>query len=275
MLATAIEAERRDRVRSDGEWWVLLITDGFTVEYPPELYRRRDDAEREAERWARTLSRAYRGHIDRPFEGRWQIGDRWIRVTHAFLPEEGSQIWVGTYWGRDGSPEPEAALFADAAEAREWALEGPAGGLPIESYETPWSVAATYRVRGGEEEAEVHRAKVLSRLLQPSNVEPPEPVVFGFEVSEGLIPQGPDLFATQEARERAIRRLLEGELADRDWRDLVAGTASANYVEADLPVDWRAEWDESRSLEWLLGFDFIGDGDDFELRCFDTVVSRS
>ena len=104
-----------DRARADGEWWVLLVTDGFTVEFPPELYREREDAEREAERWARVLSRAYREPIERPFEGRWQVGDRWIRVTHSFLPEEGSQIWVGTYWGRDGSPEPEAALFAAQA----------------------------------------------------------------------------------------------------------------------------------------------------------------
>jgi len=144
--------------------------------------------------------------------------------------------------------------------------------LQIESHETPWSVAATYRVRGGEEDAEVHRAKVLSALLGPSNNQPCRAVVFGFEVSEGLIPQGPDLFSTQEARDRAIRRFLEIQLVDRDWRDLVAGTASANYVEAELPEDWRIAWDESRSLDWLLGFDFIGDGDDFEIRRFETGI---
>lgn len=272
MPPTAAGSEERNRVRSDGEWWVLLITDGFTVEYPPELYRQRDDAEREAERWARVLSRARLEHIDRPFEGRWQIGDRWIRVTHSFLPEVASQIWVGTYWTSDGSPEPEAALFADAAEAREWVLEGPAGALPIESHETPWSVVATYRVRGGEEEAEVHRAKVLSTLLEPSDDEPRDQLVFGFEVSEGLIPQGPQLFALEEARDQAIGRFLERELGRRDWRDLVTGTAFANYVDADLPSDWRVAWDESRSLNWLLGFDFIGDGDNFEIRRFETGI---
>jgi hypothetical protein len=262
-----------DRVRSDGEWWVLLVTDGFTVEFPPELYRGQEDAEREAERWAHVLARAFREQVERPFEGRWQIGDRWIRVTHSFLPEEGSQVWVGTYWNRDGSPEPEAALFAGAVEAREWALDGPAGALPIESHETPWSVAARYRVRGGEEEAEVHRAKVLSTLVpQPSNEEPPGTVVFGFQVSEGLIPQVPDLFATIEGRDQTMRRFLEVELRRRDWRDLVAGTASANYVEADLPEDWRNAWNESRALEWIRGFDFIGDGDDFEIRSFETGI---
>lgn len=240
---------------------------------PPELYRQRDDAEREAERWARVLSRAHGEHIDRPFEGRWQIGDRWIRVTHSFLPEEGPQIWVGTYWGRDGSPEPEAALFAGAAEAREWALDGPAGAVPIESHETPWSVAARYRVRGGEEEAEVHHAKVLSTLPEPSNEEPRGTVVFGFQVSEGLIPQVPDLFATMEGRDRAMRKFLEGALGHRDLRELVAATASANYVEADLPEDWRDAWTASRSLEWLEGYDFIGDGDDLEIRRFETSIN--
>lgn len=262
-----------DRVRSDGDWWVLLVTDGFTVEFPPELYRERGDAEREAERWARALSRAYREHIERPFEGRWQIGDRWIRVTHSFLPEEGSQIWVGTYWGRDGSPDPEAALFADSADAREWALEPPAGGLPLEHHETALSVGASYRVRGGEEEAEVHRGKILATLVDPSNEEPRKQPVFGFQVSEGLIPQVPDLFATIEGRDHAMRRFLEGELGRRDWRDLVAGTASANYVEADLPADWRDEWTSSRSLDWLEGYDFIGDGDDLEIRRFETSIN--
>ena len=133
-------------------------------------------------------------------------------------------------------------------------------------------MVAAYRVRGGEEEAEVHRAKVQSALLGPRIEEPRAPVVFGFEVSEGLIPQGPELFATPPSRDRAIRRFLEHELAQRDWRDLVAGTASANYVEADLPGDWRIAWNESRSLEWLLGFDFIGDGVDFEIRRFEAGI---
>jgi hypothetical protein len=271
--AAALGQASQRRFLTAGEWWVLLVTDGFTVEYPPELYRQRDDAEREAERWARVLSRAHREDIDRPFEGRWQIGDRWIRVTYSFLTEGGSQIWVGTYWGQDGSPEPEAALFADAAEAREWALEGPAGAVPVESHETPWSVAATYRVRGGEEEAEVHRAKVLTTQLQPYDHEAQERVVFGFEVSEGLIPQRPELFTSPDPRDQALKQLLKLEFGHRDWRDLVAGTASANYVETELPEDWQDTWDESQSLEWLLGFDLVGDGDDFEIRRFETSIS--
>jgi hypothetical protein len=270
---TAVKTARRDRVRSDGEWWVLLITEGFTVECPPELYREREDAEREAERWARVLSRSHREHISRPFGGRWQIGDRWIRVTHSFLPEQSTQIWVGTYWGRDGAPDPKAALFATTVDARDWALEPPAGGLLVEHHETPWSVVARYRVRGGEEEAEVHRGKILATLIEPSNEESCELPVFGFQVSEGLIPQIPDLFATMEGRDRAMRKFLEGELGQRDWRDLVAATASANYVEADLPADWRDAWTASRSLEWFEGYDFIGDGDDLEIRRFETSIN--
>jgi hypothetical protein len=270
--STAPEPAEPNRVRSDGEWWVLLITDGLTVEYPPELYRQPEDAEREAERWARVLARVHRERVERPFGGRWQIGDRWIRVTHSILPEQGAQIWAGTYWSRDGSPEPEAALFADATQAREWATEPPAGGVLVESHETPWSATATYRVRGGEAEAEVHRGKVVAPVIEPSNEEPRERMVFGFVVSEGLIPQVPELFSTQDARDQTLRGVLESELEHRDWRDLVSGTASANYIEGDLPVNWQTQWDESRSLEWVMGFDFIGDGANFEIRRFETGI---
>ena len=98
--------------------------------------------------------------------------------------------------------------------------------------------------------------------------------MFGFQVSEGLIPQVPDLFATMEGRDRTMRRFLEVELRRRDWRDLVApGPLPANYVEADLPEGWRDEWTVSRSLDWLEGYDFIGDGDDLEIRRFETPIS--
>lgn len=107
-------------VRLDGDWWVLLVTDGLSVEFPPELYRDHDDAEREAERWARVLSARSRATVDRPFPDRLEVGDEWIRLVTSFLPEESNEIWVGTYWARDGSPDPEAELFPDASEAIGW-----------------------------------------------------------------------------------------------------------------------------------------------------------
>ena len=255
-----------------GEWWVLLVTDGLTIEFPPELYREHDDAAREAERWARVLSTRSGARFERPFQDRWQVGDEWIRLTPSFLAEDGLEIWVGTYWTRDGSPEPEAELFADGNEARSW-VRGPAAGADLaESHDTAWSAAARYRVRGGEEEAEVHRAKILTPAYK---LKPPVPgprTIYGFELSEGGIPHGPDLYALEAARDQALRYLLQGELLRGDWRQFVNATAGGNYSEAELPSDWPVRWDPVRALDWLLSFDFISDGDDFEVRSFQTTV---
>jgi len=261
-----------ERLRSDGEWWVLLVTDGLRVEFPPELYRDREQAEREGNRWAHLLSARYGEPIERPFEGRWQIEGHWVRLVYSFLPEESSEIWVGMYWGRDESPEPEAALFAYAVDARAWAREPPAGGCPIESHETRWSVFARYEVRGGEAEAEVHECKIVSGLVAPQLQESRALTVYGFEVSEGLIPQGPDLFASESRRDQMLRQFLEHEMTNRDWQSFVMATASGNYLEGELPPNWRETWDRSQALEWLLGFDFIGSGDDFEIRSFEATV---
>ena len=261
------------RLVAAGEWWVLLVTDGLTVELPPELYRNRDSAEREGDRWAHLLSMRTGDRIERPFEGRWEIGDHWIRLVNSYLPEEGADVWVGTYWGRDGSPEPEAALFAAAADARAWALEPAPGRLSYETHETPWSIAVTYKVRGGDEEAEVHRGKVIAELQETSEVQAPAATLYGFEVSKGLIPQGPVLFLSLIERNAELRRLLERELAHREWPDLVQATASGNYVDDELPLGWQDSWDPGQAIEWLTGFDFIGNGDDFEIRSFETGVS--
>lgn len=148
-------------ISSEGDWWVLLITDGFTVEYPPEVYADERTAQSEAERWSRFLANNVQTAIDRPFQGRWEIGDTWVRLVPAHLEEEVEEMWVGTYWSWNGFPDPEAELFADADAAEEWALTPPSGGLAVEVFRTPWAVGASYRVRDGQEEAVAHRAKVI------------------------------------------------------------------------------------------------------------------
>jgi len=264
-------ATAHDRVHADGEWWVLVVADGLTIEFPPELYRNHDAARSEAERWARVLSRRSRSPIERPFEDRWHVGDEWIRLTHTFLPEEGPEIWVITYWTRDGYPEPEAELIADAAEARAWVLEARAGAVLLEAHDTPWSAAARFRVRGGEEEAEAHRSKIVAG---PDALTSGGPLrVFGYEVSEGLIPQGPILFRMEPSRDNDLKPTLTREVAGRDWRDFVAATAESNYVEDDLPKHWYDVWDESHAVDWLLGFDYITNGDSFEIRRFETEIA--
>ena len=79
-------------------------------------------------------------------------------------------------------------------------------------------------------------------------------LVYGFEISEALIPQGPVLFATEASRDAALRGILQGRLRDEDWRDLVEATAEANFVEQELPADWASRWDARTAINWLLAF---------------------
>jgi hypothetical protein len=148
-------------ISPDGDWWVLLVTDGFTVEFPPEVYVDERTAESESERWSRLLARDGHASIERPFPGRWEIGDHWVRLNPVRTDELVEEMWVGTYWTRHGYPDPEAELFENPEAAREWALTPPAGGLVLEVIQNPWMVGASYRVGDGQEEAVAHRAKVI------------------------------------------------------------------------------------------------------------------
>lgn len=148
-------------IPSEGDWWVLLVTDGFTVEYPPEVYADEQTAESESERWSWLLARENRATIERPFPGRWEIGDHWVRLIPVRTDEGIEEMWVGTYWTWHGFPDPEAELFANAEAAKEWALTPPPGGIVVEVLRNPWMVGASYRVRDGQEEAVAHRAKVI------------------------------------------------------------------------------------------------------------------
>jgi hypothetical protein len=134
----------------------------MSLSFPAEVYKDERVAEREGERWAWLLSSGGRLPIARPFPGRWEIGGTWVRLVQGFIYDESPEVWVGTYWTRHGYPEPEAELFSDRAEAAEWALTPPTGGVLSETHETPWFVTATFKVRGTEEDAIVQLAKVVS-----------------------------------------------------------------------------------------------------------------
>lgn len=130
--------------------------------YPAEVYADEHAAEREGERWAWVLSNGGRVPVERPFPGRWEVGELSIRMLQTFLSEDPSEIWVGTFWTRHGYPDSEVELFSDRAEAREWAITPHSGGVLSVIHEMPWLVAATFRVRGIDEEAIVQLAKVVS-----------------------------------------------------------------------------------------------------------------
>ena len=99
------------RTRRDPQRWVLLVTEGLIIRYPPEIYHERAAAEREGERWAWILSTESSAPIERPFDGRWQVGEHWVRLVDAHVYEETSdEIWVGTYWTRDGGLRPRGGI---------------------------------------------------------------------------------------------------------------------------------------------------------------------
>jgi hypothetical protein len=145
--------------------WVVLVTGGTVIEYPPELYLDPVRATDEAERWAWIVSGAGWAEIERPFPGRWEVGDHSVRLVEVPTPPRTSIIgaWVGTFWDRSGVPDPEALLLEGREDANRWVREPPAGAEPAVSVEEqPWFVAATYDRAGEEEYAVAHRLKLVS-----------------------------------------------------------------------------------------------------------------
>jgi hypothetical protein len=141
--------------------WVILVTDGTVIEYPPEAYESLELARDEARRWAWILSGMGWLPIEEHGDERWTVGDRDVRLVRA----EGIGGWVGTFWTWDGYPEPEAALFLDWNEARSWIVAPLNDALePASIEENDWTIVATFE-RGGEEAyAVVHR---LKRVVAP------------------------------------------------------------------------------------------------------------
>ena len=144
--------------------WVILVTDGTVIEYPPEAYDSADQARDEARRWAWILSGMGWLSIDEPASDRWSVADRDVRLVRA----QGTGSWVGTFWTWDGYPDPEALCLEGRAKARAWALAPLHDVLPAGSVvENDWMVAATF-VRGEEEAyAVAHR---LMRVAAPSEI---------------------------------------------------------------------------------------------------------
>ena len=138
--------------------WILLVTDGVVIEYAPESYPSREAAESEARRWAWILSGMGWLTIEQPFDDRWTVGDRDVRLVKV----AGEGDWVGTFWTWDGYPDPEAVLFADRDEARSWAAAPLYGLEPSSVEENEWSVVATFERKGEEAYAVVHRLKRLA-----------------------------------------------------------------------------------------------------------------
>jgi hypothetical protein len=149
--------------RTDSGHWVVLVTDGTIIEYPPELYESRERARVEAGRWAWILSDYGQFPIRQPFDNRWEAGIRDIRLVDVGVPKASNRHpWIGTFWTTDGYPDPEAVLLEGRDDAMAWAKEPLIGGLsPTAFTETTWSLAATFVIRGEESYAVAHMAKIV------------------------------------------------------------------------------------------------------------------
>jgi hypothetical protein len=147
-----------DRSNPDMSSWVILITDGTVIEYPPEGYDSFDTARDEARRWAWIISGMGWIPIEQSADDRWIVGDRDVRLVHV----EGEGGWVGTFWTWDGYPDPEATLLHDRTTARAWVTAPLQDVLnPVAVEENEWMIVATFD-RGGEEAyAVVHRIKLV------------------------------------------------------------------------------------------------------------------
>jgi hypothetical protein len=214
--------------------WVVMVTDGTVLTFPPEIYGSSGLAENEAKRWRRSLSEFSGGRMDRDEEGSpWHVGDFSVRLVElAASSVELESPWIGTYWTADGYPDPEALLLASRADALEWVLEPPAGfESAVDMTESEWFVACTYVDRGEETYAVAHRAKQVGAASDdPAPGPPPGHTMYDIEVSVSRLQRietslpGP-LGLSHEAIE---------DLVDANWTSIVGCVVEDHVISWDL-----------------------------------------
>jgi hypothetical protein len=143
--------------------FIVLITEGTAVAFAPEVYLSESRARMEAQQWAMSLAAGEPRRISIPFEGRWIVAERDVRLVEVpwapmFVPDP----WVGTYWTEDGYPDPEAELFWGREDARMWVAEPPTGvNAAAEFLEESWMLAATFPRGDDYSYAVAHMAKLI------------------------------------------------------------------------------------------------------------------
>ena len=192
-----------------------MITDGTVVEFPVEVYINGDRAQREAERWASALSDIVHETIQRPFDGRWEVGGLDVRLVEctvdSFHPNE--EWWVGTHWTADGYPEPEALLLPGRSAARDWVLLPP-GDLVLMGFEDEGAaISATYGVGDREAYSVAHFAKVVAVAE-----ERPLDVTYDVEITGTFV----QLIKGQVSGPPGLSRQDIEVLVERDWAELSA-----------------------------------------------------
>ena len=197
--------------------WALIITDGTVVEFPVEVYIDGDRAQRESERWASALSDIVRQPIERPFEGRWEVGGLDLRLVKCSVDSfnQDDEWWVGTHCTADGHPEPEALLLPGRAAARDWVLVQP-GDLPLMSFDDGReAISAAYGVGDLESFSVAHLAKVVG-----TGRTRPTDVTYDVEITGTFVQLiNAQVFGPPGLSQEAIERLIED-----DWAQLSAET---------------------------------------------------
>ncbi len=198
--------------------FVVLVTSGTVIEYVPELYRSRDLAVDEAERWTWLLGAEHQRTVRRPFDERWEVGDHDIRLVECDTRgvDPTLEWWVATHWSPDGAPDPEARLIAGRAAAREWVKEEPDQLFSV-LHETRWMMSASFGKGDDESHSVAHLAKAFERVTAADSS---ELVEYEIELTGTFVQSiesrvtGPPGLSGAEIE----------ELVDRDWAEISADT---------------------------------------------------
>ncbi len=214
--------------------WVVMITDGTVIAFPPEIYEVQEAAVSEAERWRQTLAHL-KGHEVETGEGPpWEVGDLMVRLVQ--LGGSAAQLdgaWIGTYWTADGYPDPEALLLADRTAALAWVLEPPAGFEPaIDVNASQWFVSATYMDRGEETYAVASQARqIRTPFLGATSVPPSGRIKYRIEVAVSRLQR---VEASLTGPGGLLREGVE-DLVEENWADISA------HVTEDHVIAWELE----------------------------------
>lgn len=82
-------------------------------------------------------------------------------------------------------------------------------------------------------------------------------LVYGYQISERLIPQSPVLFTSETSRDAVLRWALEDHRRDEDWCDFVHATAEANCAKGDLLTAGSQPGTTKSLLSGLLAFSVV------------------
>jgi hypothetical protein len=211
--------------------WVVAITEGTELRFPPEVYPTLSRATHEAYHWRWFLSRADEAKSTEVTEGHWRVGRVHVHLAPATLPSSppGLELWVG-FQTRGPASQPRFALFASRGEARTWVLSG-SRLMKRASREQPLCTTAQYGSDKTELWVGCHRAKTSpwqdgSLLEGPSNLE--ETTEYAFVVTATYT-------HVVNSTIRALPGLSHEELADVVERDF---PHLASYRGSATELDW-------------------------------------